>query len=187
MSKNFIHLRCHSSFSLSEGALKIEDLIDLAKKNNMPALAVTDTGNLFCSLEFSLACAKAGIQPIIGCVVQIDMQVKEEVELSSIVLLAKDEIGFKNLLKLCSMSFLKKYAHYSNHIKFSDLVEFSEGLICLSGGVEGPLGKAILAQTLNQAKEHVLKFKEVFPDRFYIEIMRHGMELEEKQKMLLLI
>ena len=74
MSKNFIHLRCHTSFSLAEGAIKIDDLIELIKKNKMPALAVTDSGNLFCSLEFSLACAKAGIQPIIGCVLLVDMQ-----------------------------------------------------------------------------------------------------------------
>lgn len=180
MSKNFIHLRCHSSFSLAEGALKIEDIINLAKKYDMPAVAVTDTGNLFCSLEFSLSAAKAGIQPIIGCIIQIDMQVKEEVELSSIVLLAKDEEGFKNLLKLCSTSFLKKYAHHPQHIKFSDLIEYNKGLICLSGGVEGPLGQAILAHNTRQATEFLLKFKNFFNDRFYIEIMRHGTILQEK-------
>ena len=106
MPKNFIHLRCHSSFSLSEGAIKIDDLVNLVKKNKMPALAITDTGNLFCSLEFSLACIKNGIQPIIGCVVKIDMQEDEEPHLTSILLLAKNEKGFKNLLKLCSKTFI---------------------------------------------------------------------------------
>lgn len=186
MSKHFIHLRCHTSFSLSEGAIKIDDLIALVKKNHMPALAVTDTGNLFCSLEFSLACIKNGIQPIIGTVLQIDMQCKEEVELSSIVLLAKDEIGFKNLLKLCSKTFLEKHDNNLGHIKLGDLKNNNDGLIALSGGPGGPVGQAILQHNKSLAKQHIITLKEIFEDRFYIEIMRHGMEAEEKTEDLFL-
>lgn len=177
---NFVHLRCHTSYSLSEGAIKIEDLIDLTKRNRMPALAVTDSGNLFCSLEFSLACAKAGIQPIIGCVILLDMQDKKSSEFSKIVLLAKNEQGYKNLLKLVSKTFLEKYENHPGHIKFEDLVRDNEGLIVLSGGHEGPLGQEILKNNKTNAEKYLLKFKEIFADRFYIEIMRHGLELEEK-------
>ena len=138
MSNNFIHLRCHTSFSLAEGAIKIEEIVDLVKKNKMPALAATDTGNLFCSLEFSLACMKSGIQPIIGTLLKIDMKNKassaKEVDLSMILLLAKNEKGFQNLLKLSSKSFLEKYEKLPSHIKLDDLKEYNEGIICLSGG-----------------------------------------------------
>ncbi len=179
MSKNFIHLRCHTSFSLAEGAIKIDELIELIKKNRMPALAVTDSGNLFCSLEFSLAAIKAGIQPIMGCVVSIDMQSKES-ELSKVVLLAKDEQGFKNLLKLVSKTFLVKYDNYPVHIKLEDLENYNDGLICLSGGHTGPIGQAILQNNKSLAKAHCLKLKEIFGNRFYIELMRHGLLEEEK-------
>lgn len=181
MSKHkFVHLRCHTSYSLSEGAIKVEDLVDLTKRNKMPAIAVTDSGNLFCSLEFSLACVKSGIQPIIGCVLSIDMQNAKLLDLTKIVLLAKDEEGYKNLLKLVSKTFLVKHDKHPQHIKFSDLVEHQDGLICLSGGHEGPLGKAILFDNRNLAEEFAVKFKDIFGDRFYIELMRHGMSEQEK-------
>ncbi|MEK6734464.1 MAG: DNA polymerase III subunit alpha, partial [Pseudomonadota bacterium] len=179
--KNFIHLRCHSSFSLAEGALKIEDIVDLAKKNKMPAIAVTDTGNLFCSLEFSLACAKNGIQPIIGILIPIDMQEEsEEVNLSNIILLAKDKEGFQNLLKLSSKIFIDKHVTLPNHIKFSDLKEYNAGLIVLSGGHTGPMAQAILKSNNKLCETYVKKFKAILGDRFYIELMRHGIEIQEK-------
>lgn len=179
MSKNFIHLRCHTSFSLAEGAIKIDELIELIKKNRMPALAVTDSGNLFCSLEYSLAAIKAGIQPIMGCVISLDMQIKDS-ELSKVVLLAKDEQGFKNLLKLVSKTFLVKYDNSPVHIKLEDLDNYNDGLICLSGGHTGPIGQAILGNDKSLAKVHCLKLKEIFGNRFYLEIMRHGLIEEEK-------
>ena len=142
MSKDFIHLRCHTSFSLTEGAIKIEDLVKLVKQNKMPALAITDTGNLFASLEFSIACSESGIQPIIGCILQLEMQ--DDENLTNIVLLAKDVLGYKNLLKLCSKIFLEKYGTKPCHIKLEDLVKYHQGLICLSGGPTGPIGQSIL-------------------------------------------
>jgi DNA polymerase III subunit alpha len=184
MSNNFIHLRCHTSFSLAEGAIKIEEIVDLVKKNNMPALAATDTGNLFCSLEFSLACMKSGIQPIMGTLLKIDMKNKassaKENDLGMILLLAKNEQGFQNLLKLSSKSFLEKYEKLPSHIKLDDLKEYNEGLICLSGGHAGPIGRAILQSNKSLAEKHLLKLKDIFADRFYLEIMRHGMMDEEK-------
>ena len=180
MSKNFIHLRCHTSFSLAEGAIKIEDLIELIKKNKMPALAVTDSGNLFCSLEFSLASIKAGIQPIIGCILLVDMQEsKKQVNLSKILLLAKNDQGYKNLLKLVSKSFLIKYDNHLGHIKLEDLKNYNDGIICLTGGHYGPVGQEILENNKILAKRYLLKLKDIFTDRLYIEIMRHG--LKEQQ------
>jgi DNA polymerase III subunit alpha len=178
MPQDFIHLRCHTSFSLAEGAIKINNLVDLTKRNKMPALAATDTGNLFCSLEFSMECAKAGIQPIIGCALLLDME--DETELSSILLIAKNDVGYKNLLQLCSKTFTIKYGNDPGHIKFSDLEQSSQGLICLSGGEKGPLGKAILRSNKKQANDYSLKLKEIFSNNFYMEIMRHGMEEQEK-------
>lgn len=177
MSFNFIHLRCHSSYSLSEGAIKPEELIELVKKNRMPAVALTDSGNLFCSLEFSMLASKSGIQPIIGCIIKIDMEDKSS--LSEVVLLAKNEEGYSNLLKLCSNSFLLKDPNLPNHIKLSDLLSNNAGLILLSGGVNGPIGKAILNSQKVTSKDYTLLFKEYFADRFYMEIMRHGSEEEE--------
>lgn len=176
----FIHLRCHTSYSLSEGAIKIEELIELAQKNDMPAVGVTDSGNLFCSLEFSMAASKAGIQPIIGIVLLIDMQLSEDLELAEIVLIAKDEIGYKNLLKLASIPFLHKFENLPGHIKFKDIEELREGIICLSGGVKGPIAKAFLNGNKSIAIKNALKLKDIFGDCFYIELMRHGLEIEEK-------
>ncbi len=176
MAKNFIHLRCHTSYSLAQGAIKVEDLINLIKDNKMPALAVTDSGNLFCSLEFSLAAIKEGIQPIMGCILNLDIQNEH----SKIVLLAKNEVGYKNLLKLVSKSFLVKYDNHPEHIKLEDLENYNAGIICLSGGHLGPVGQAILNNNKALAQQHCLKLKEIFADRFYIEIMRHGLIEEEK-------
>ncbi len=122
----------------------------------MPALAATDTGNLFCSLEFSMECAKAGIQPIIGCILLLDCQ--DNTNLSSILLIAKDEQGYKNLLKLCSKSFIEKYDNEPGHIKLADLAKYNQGLICLSGGPAGPLGQAILQSNKQRAKDYLFKF-----------------------------
>ena len=104
----FIHLRNHSSFSLLEGAIKVKDLVKLAEKYHMPALGLTDSGNLYGALEFALAAKKAGIQPIIGCQVQFvapHQDKPHDVQTDQLVLLAQNETGYKNLLKIVSGSF----------------------------------------------------------------------------------
>ena len=142
----FIHLRVHTAYSLLEGALKIKDLSELLKKCHMPAVAMTDTGNLFGALEFSLSMAEQGIQPIIGC----QFKLKSEGEKSSftkttssqkpsfedvLVLLVATEQGYRNLLKLVSLSFLEKKPEEEPHISFEDLEKenVTEGLIALTG------------------------------------------------------
>src|ERR1700692_2346506 len=108
---DFIHLRVHTAYSLSAGAIKVKELVGLCKANKMPAVAITDSGNLFGALEFATACAEAGIQPIIGCGVARARQEGGETpriprELDRIVLLVQSEAGYRNLLALVSKSFL---------------------------------------------------------------------------------
>src|ERR1700722_5342624 len=116
-SPGFVHLHAHSAYSLAEGAIKIKDLAALCKKLSMPAVAVTDTGNLFGALQFSLVAAKEGIQPIIGCQLwvekpeQIDQRSKKVEMPDQLVVLAQDQQGYKNLIKLSSKSFLQPLEH----------------------------------------------------------------------------
>lgn len=186
MSKNskppFVHLRLHSSYSLLQGAIKIPQIADLVKKNKMPAVALTDTGNLFGSLEFSLACAGNGVQPIIGCSVQLEIGQDKHgrPETGEILLLAKDKEGYQNLLKIVSESFrLSEDCHHP--ILSKDLLEnYNKGLIALTGGVEGVLGKLLLREQEKLAEENLVHLLGIFSDRIYVELQRHGTE-QEKQ------
>jgi len=146
-SLSFVHLRVHTAYSLLEGALKIPQLIDLVKKHSMPAIAITDTANLFGALEFSQACAKAGVQPIIGTQIKIAMHrhALDLRTLPSVVLLVQTEQGYKNLLALMRMIYTTPNAQGVPYISFDQLKEHSQGLMCLSGGVDGPIGHALLS------------------------------------------
>ncbi|MFV9875541.1 MAG: DNA polymerase III subunit alpha [Rickettsiales endosymbiont of Dermacentor nuttalli] len=170
MKFNFVHLRVRSSYSLSEGSIKIEDLAKLCIKYKMPALAITDNGNLFCSLEFSKTCSDKGIQPIIGCLLMVEYS---ENELAQLVIIAKDEQGYKNLLKLVSSSFLEHNTP-NPHIKFSDLAQLNKGLIILTGGHYGIIDKLLLNNNTKKAREYLLNLKNIFDDRVYIELMRYN-------------
>ena len=184
----FIHLRCHSAFSLSEGALTIKQMASLAHAESMPAVAITDTGNLFGALEFSDVLAEKGIQPIIGLALKVDMAVVSEATptrpqhglklIPSLVLLAKDETGYNNLMRLSSRSFLDVDASMEAHVPWSLLEANSGGLICLSGGPAGHLNAALLQGQRPLANDLSLRLKQLFGDRFYIELQRHGLETE---------
>jgi len=115
MIADFVHLRVHSAYSLAEGAVRIDELIDLCKKNKMPAVAVTDTSNLFGALEFSIAAARAGIQPIIGCNIYL---VDNNFENGYLLLIAKNELGFKNLSRLVTISYLENSKENYPYISF---------------------------------------------------------------------
>ena len=173
----FVHLRVHSAYSLSEGAVKIPELAMLAKRGQMPAVGITDSGNLFGALEFSAMCAKKGVQPIIGC--QIGMVSADYGEGSSrnrpeeLVLFVKDKKGYENLIKLVSRSFLQVGEAQFPQISYEELADHNQGLIALTGGPKGGVGRAIL-NGQNEIAEKLLNFlKEVFDDRLYVEIMRH--------------
>ncbi|MDP7549316.1 MAG: PHP domain-containing protein, partial [Alphaproteobacteria bacterium] len=146
---DFVHLRVHSAFSLSEGAIHIKDLADLCRFGEMPALAITDTSNLFGALEFSEAMIAAGVQPIIGAAMALrredGAQVGVNPEPDRLILLAQSEVGYGNLSRLSSKSYLESDGGETPQIEMADLRQWGEGLICLTGGAEGPLGRLLIA------------------------------------------
>ncbi|MDF2765731.1 MAG: polymerase alpha subunit, partial [Rhodospirillales bacterium] len=182
---DFVHLRTHSAYSLSEGALKTKELVKLCTANRMPAVAVTDTGNLFGALEFSLACQEAGVQPIVGCVLGIRredgnhrMGVRPAPD--PIVLLVQSREGWRNILKLISRAYLEGTPGEAPQVEISDLEGHSQGLILLTGGPSGPIGR-LLAEGQDDPAETTLKrLAGIFPGRLYIELMRHGLEIENR-------
>ncbi|WP_016770468.1 DNA polymerase III subunit alpha [Rickettsia sibirica] len=176
MRPEFIHLRTQSSYSFLESALTIEKVVELASSNKMPAICLADKGNLFGSLEFALCAVKKGLQPIHGVILNI----KYDIDIfAQILLIAKDETGYKNLLKLSSLTFTKNDRKICDHIGFEDLIEYQEGLIGLCCYTDGIVGKCLLARNEEQAMLFARKLQEILGDRFYFEIMRH--ELPEEQ------
>jgi DNA polymerase-3 subunit alpha len=179
----FVHLHVHSSYSLLQGALTIARLAELAKADRQPALALTDTDNMFGALEFSEKMATAGIQPIVGCALAIDFADQEAgpraggaapVERARIVLLAARENGYRSLMRLNSRAFLETPPNEPPHIKLAWLDGETEGLIALSGGPGGPLDSAIVAGQGTLAGSRCEALARLFGDRFYIELQRHG-------------
>jgi DNA polymerase-3 subunit alpha len=185
----FVHLRCHSAFSLAEGAIKVKDLVGLAAQHAMPAIALTDSGNLFGAMEFSLAAAKNGVQPIIGCQVRLELHESDPrvrdlppsiYEASdSLVVLAQNEVGYRNLVKMVSNAFTRpEQTQALPVISLSELEHFNEGLIVLSGGQDGGINRLVVKKQLNDARAYLSRLQSIFKDRLYLEIQRHGL-LEE--------
>ena len=184
----YIALRNHTTYSLCQGAIKIADLIDKAKALQMPALAIMDSQNLFGALEFSMACKKAGIQPILGCEMMIDFNLQDSKNISNVdftenlcktPLIATSEEGYRNLMFLVSESYLKRQNGIVPFVNFELLKQKSKGIIALSGGSEGLLGKLLLQGQDKQAHKILLEIKEIFNNNFYIEITRHGTKNED--------
>src|SRR3954466_3370450 len=183
----FVHLHVHSSYSLLEGALTIARLAELAKADRQPALALTDTDNMFGALEFSDKMAAAGIQPIIGCALAIDFLDQESgprpgtgpmLERPRIVLLAARESGYRSLMRLNSRAFLETEPNEQPHLKLTWLEDESDGLIALTGGPGGPLDAAVLAGQAQLANGRWEALQQLFGDRLYIELQRHGTTAE---------
>ena len=173
----FIHLRSQSSYSLAESALKIPKLINLAKNNNMPAIALTDNNNMFGVLEFSIECVKNGIQPIIGTTINI-LDIKNKDTPSQINFLVKNEIGYKNLIYLSSLS------HTSDNnpigIYKKDLEKKTEGLIAYIGGEYNPLLFLKIQNKKNLIKENIIFFQELFNNNLFFEIQRiHDSKIDD--------
>ncbi|MCG8491361.1 MAG: DNA polymerase III subunit alpha, partial [Sneathiellales bacterium] len=181
----FVHLRVHSAYSLSEGAIPVKKLLGLCQDFKMPAVAITDTSNLFGSLEMSLSFPGGGVQPIMGC--QIALTRTDGVDRNGrkpepdpIVLLAQNDQGYYNLLKLTSHAFLKTEAGETAQVNLDYLADHSDGLICLTGGAFGPIGRLIASEQMDEAREYLARFNEIFPDRLYVELQRHGVEQEQQ-------
>ncbi len=179
----FVHLNVKSAFSLSEGAIHVKDLAKLSVKEKMPALAITDSGNMFGALEFSEVLAGDGIQPIIGCALAVLEPAAEEKRrhgdnINRLVLLVQNETGYRNLIKLVSKSFLDSDAGTDPHVVIDVLAELSEGLLCLTGGLAGPLGQQLLHGQQDAAAALARQLREIFPNRLYLEIQRHNLPEE---------
>ncbi len=172
----FIHLRVHTEYSLLEGAVRLKKLPDMCKANDMPAVAVTDSNNMFSALEFSVAASGAGIQPIIGCQVDLAYVIVQPGEKprapAPLVLLAQSETGYENLMKLNSCLYLDKGGQLPQ-VTPEDLERHSAGLICLTGGPNGPLGMLLQAGQRPAAQDLLGRMARAFPDRLYVELQRH--------------
>ena len=178
MSKapRFIHLRVHTEHSLLEGAVPVKKLIDLCVAAKMPAVAVSDTNNMFAALEFSVGAKAAGVQPIVGCQISLAYDPSgpgEKLRLPApIVLLAQNEAGYMNLMKLNSCLYLDKGGQL-NQVTLDELAQYSAGLICLTGGPDGPLGRLLQAGQGPKAYALIKRLMAAFPDRLYVELQRH--------------
>ncbi len=180
----FIHLRVHSAYSLLEGALKIPQIIQQTISDHAPAVAITDTNNLFGALEFSQHCLSHGVQPIIGCQLTVDFcdendhsrlaKWRNPSDFCSIVLLAASETGYAHLVRLVSRAYLDKCDTDPPYIKAHWLSAHSEGIIVLTGGKGGPINLSLAEEKKEHAVERLIYLKKSFADRLYVELQRHG-------------
>jgi DNA polymerase-3 subunit alpha len=182
MPADFIHLRARSTYSLLEGAMRVKPLVELAVKHRMPALALTDTNNLFASLDFSLTASGSGVQPIMGCILSFASE--DESARSGppeeLLLLAATETGYLNLMALCSRAHLESDGASGPLLPYGALEGKSQGLIGLSGGIYGGIGRRLLCGNVQAAEALLARFLALFPNRFYLELMRHGLEAEAR-------
>ncbi|WP_397543821.1 DNA polymerase III subunit alpha [Roseovarius salis] len=172
----FIHLRVHTEYSLLEGAVRLKKLPGLCEAAEMPAVAVTDTNNMFAALEFSVTAGDAGIQPIMGC--QLDLQYvtpapgERPRPPAPVVLLAQDEAGYENLMKLNSCLYLRGDGQVP-HVTIDELARHSASVICLTGGPDGPAGRLLQAGQRPAAETLMRALHDAFGDRLYVELQRH--------------
>lgn len=172
MAASFVHLHVHSAYSLAEGAIQIKSLIKKCRGYDMPAVAVTDSNNLFGAMEFALEASKEGIQPIIGA------QVLVGTEEHQLVLLAQSEQGYLNLSELVSHAYMTSEGGAKPVLAMERLAGRAEGLICLTGGIKGIIGQCLLTRRSEEAEQHLKALKTIFGDRLYIELQRHGVREE---------
>src|ERR1700709_2919888 len=179
----FFHLHVHSAYSLLKGSIKIQKLGELAKADRQPALALTDTDNMFGALEFSDQMAGYRGEPIIGCELAVDFGDQDPNARNSlaatparIVLLAARERGSRSLMRLNSRAFLETPTHQAPHIKFDWFQDDAEDLIVLTGGPEGPIALAINADQAGLAASRCERLAQLFGGRLYIQLQRHGVD-----------
>jgi DNA polymerase-3 subunit alpha len=180
---SFVHLRVKSAYSLLEGAVRPKELAKLAVESLMPAVAVTDSNNLFGVYEIADTLAKEGVQPIVGALLSVELgsapaQPGSRKKPPNLPLLVQDDTGYRNLTKLLSAAYLKAEPGDWPHVKKPMLAEHAEGLIALTGGPGGPVN-ALLLEGQNEAASALLdELAAIFPDRLYVELQRHGLPEE---------
>ena len=177
---NFVHLHVHTEYSLLDGANRIKDLVARTKELGMDSLAITDHGVMFGAVKFYKECKKQGIKPIIGCEVYVAPRSRFQKESnidnhpSHLILLAKNNEGYKNLTNLVSMGFTEGF-YYKPRIDLEILEKYHEGLICLSACLAGSVNKEILKGDMEKAKEVAKWYKGVFGEDYYLELQPNGM------------
>ena len=180
MEPTFIHLRLHTEFSLSDGLLSIPALMEKAVAFGMPAVGVTDLGNLYAAVKFYQEAFQAGIKPLIGVDLMVANEKKATEAPSQLTLFCQNNEGYKNLLKLISRSFLQGQSTGKPQVQRDWLESLSDGLIALSGAQYGDIGQALLAQDHDTARQCLHYWQKVFPGRFYIEVSRVGKTQENE-------
>ncbi len=179
---DFVHLHLHTEYSLLDGAAKVDDLVDYLAKNDINACAVTDHGNMYASLYFAEECVKKGIKYIIGCELyatddHLDKRFGTKTE--HIVLLAKNKVGYRNIVKLDSLSFIDGF-YGKPRISYEYIKQHHEGVICLSACLAGRMPQLLMQGDYEGAKKWAKEMQDVFGEDFYIELQDHGIE-EERQ------
>jgi DNA polymerase-3 subunit alpha len=180
----FVHLRVHSAYSLSEGALQLADIVKLCASQAMPAVAVTDTANMFGALEFSAAAKKAGLQPIVGTILNVTREDGNDATrgraTDQLVLLVQNETGYRNLIKLSSLSYRNAVGGLAPQVGARELGAHADGLIALTGSVGGEVGRAIRDGREGAADEALRRLAALYPGRLYVELQRHGLTEEAR-------
>ena len=178
----FVHLRVKSAYSLLEGAVRPGELAKLALGGGMPAVAVTDVNNLFGVFEISETLAKAGVQPIVGCLLAVELAKASgpgsRAKPPGLPLLVQNEAGYRNLTKLLSAAYLGAEPGDWPHVTAAALADHSEGLIALTGGPGGPLNRLIVEGQPEAAASLLDRLAAIFPGRLYVELQRHGLAEE---------
>ena len=179
----FVHLHCHSEYSLLDGAIRLKDLCARAKDQGMPAAAITDHGNLFGATHFYNYCKGVGIKPIVGCEVYVcHDHTDKESELARkrhhLILLAQNLTGYHNLVRLVTHGFLQGF-HYKPRVDKPLLRQYSEGLIALSACMAGEIPRAITARDMDKARSLTQEYADIYPQRFYLELQSNGLKEQE--------
>lgn len=180
----FTHLHLHTQFSLLDGACRLGNLAARAKELGMTSLAITDHGNMYGAVDFYRACKKEGIKPIIGCEVYVaprtrfDKEKALDKDYNHLILLCKNEIGYKNLIKMVSLGYTEGF-YFKPRIDHDLLEKYSDGLICLSACIAGEIPQLLLSKDYEGAKREALWYNEIFGDgNYYLEIQNHGLPEE---------
>ena len=191
---DFVHLHLHTEYSLLDGACRMDRLMDRAHELKFPSLAITDHGVMFGAIEFYQAAMKTGIKPIIGCEVYVAPGSRHEKKSSTggrdvynhLLLLAKDEQGYKNLMRLSTLGHTEGY-YYKPRIDKELLTECKEGIIALSGCLACQIPSLIMADQIDKARETVDWFKQTLgPENFYLELQNHNIPEQTKVNRLLI-
>ncbi|HSW48371.1 MAG TPA: DNA polymerase III subunit alpha, partial [Candidatus Saccharimonadales bacterium] len=176
---DFVHLHNHTEYSLLDGLSKIQNMVDYVKELGMSSIAITDHGNMYGTIKFYKACLEAGIKPIIGCEIYVakrsltDKTAEHDKDYNHLILIAENETGYKNLMKIVTVSNLEGF-YYKPRTDLELLEKYHEGLICLSACVNGYVSEPIMKNDLALAEKRAKKLSEIFgPDNFYLELQRH--------------